>query len=152
MDKRFEMLISNAKNNHYCCYNAKIKDGTDCLLIVRQETGVMFAYIIENDQIEKVGECRFIIRKSHRTLRVDLLRVRKDLRSNGIGSKLLECLADFAQSVDCEKIFLISSISATGFYEKIGYERISSADDVRNLIYIKRIESQKFNTDDLTNG
>ena len=152
MDKRFEMLISNAKNNHYCCYNANIKDGTDCLLIVRQETGVMFAFIIENDQIEKVGECRFIIRKSHRTLRVDLLRVRKDLRSIGIGSKLLECLADFAQSVDCEKIFLISSISATGFYEKIGYERISSADDVRNLIYIKRIESQKFNTDDLTNS
>jgi len=54
-------------------------------------------------------------------IRIGRIAVRKDLRGNGLGKKIVEYAEHVSREKGYNKFFLIAQAYAKGFYEKMGY-------------------------------
>ncbi len=73
-----------------------------------------------------------------RNVFVDVARHRR-----GIGKKLMVAIEAYAQEQHLKKIYLMSGISAYGFYEKLGYKIVKRFDRDLNGIPIPEIQMEK---------
>jgi GNAT superfamily N-acetyltransferase len=67
----------------------------------------------------------------HRTLIIDDLWVREDLRRQGLGTRLVQCAEDEAKRLDCCMAMTgtFESLGARPFFERIGYRVVSTSRD-----------------------
>ena len=73
-----------------------------------------------------------------RNVFVDLARHRR-----GIGKKLMGAIEAYAQEQHLKKIYLLSGLSAYGFYEKLGYKIVKRFDNDLNGIPLPVIQMEK---------
>jgi N-acetylglutamate synthase-like GNAT family acetyltransferase len=73
-----------------------------------------------------------------RNVFVDVARHRR-----GIGKKLMAAIEAYAQEQHLKKIYLMSGLSAYGFYEKLGYKIVKRFDRDLNGIPIPEIQMEK---------
>ncbi|MBN1994914.1 MAG: GNAT family N-acetyltransferase [Anaerolineae bacterium] len=62
---------------------------------------------------------------------------------NGIGKELMAVIETYAQKQGLKKIFLLSGLSAYGFYEKLGYEVVKRFENNLDGIPLSVIQMEK---------
>jgi predicted GNAT family N-acyltransferase len=89
---------------------------------------------------EELIACARLGQVTNGAIRIGRIAVRKDLRKNGLGKKIVE----YAEHIGCEKgydkFFLIAQTYAKGFYEKMGYVTEGSEFVEAGIPHIKMIK------------
>lgn len=152
MEKVFEKLINNCIENNYNYYITSLENNNQIVVVFRKIFGTLFAYQIEDGELAEIGEGRFRFYCNGKFLNLDLIRVRQDLRRQGIGKKMISCLLNFAKTVGCKKVSLISATGSVGFYQKLGFDLVSPPDDFRTIVFEKQLNFKRIdlNNDSLS--
>lgn len=77
------------------------------------------------------------------TGKVERVAVLADHREGGVGAELIETMESVARARGYERLVLHSQTTATGFYERLGYERVGNVfeeDGIPHVEMRKRIE------------
>lgn len=114
-------LIENSKANGYKYYETTTVNGTPCVVVVREETETIFAYIEQDGKLIKVAQAKYTFKAKGTKLYLFVIKVEEDFRRQGIGRCVMDSLLKFSKTTDCEEIFLIAAQKVKNFYQKIGY-------------------------------
>jgi len=68
-------------------------------------------------------------------LKIGRLALLEEHRHQGIGSKMMEILLDYAQIRNCKKISLNAQIDALAFYEKFGFKADEQVFDEGGILH-----------------
>jgi len=71
---------------------------------------------------EKMLGCCMLIRADDRTVRLRQMAVLNNLQGKGIGRALMQFAENLARDRGYSRMTMHARVSATGFYEKLGYE------------------------------
>lgn len=121
MEKTFDYIINSAKLNNYKYYFNETSHGEKCLIVVRENTEKVFAYMIVNNNLTKVAEAVYTLKARNTKLYLNMIKVQEDLRGHGIGRCVMESLIHFASEIKCKEIYLIAAKKVRNFYSKLGY-------------------------------
>lgn len=143
MNERFKELINKCIENKFVYYTTTLENDNQMVVVFEKEDDSLSAFQIENEELAKIGEGRFRFYGNNKILGLDMIRVREDLRRQGIGKKMINCLLSFAKTAGCKKISLISATGSVGFYKKIGFDLVSPPDDHRTIVFEKQINKNK---------
>lgn len=102
------------------------------LEILRKPLGLSFTpeeLELEKEEIligafedEKMLGCCMLIRSDDQTVRLRQMAVLNNLQGKGIGRALMQFAENLARDMGYNKMTMHARASATGFYEKLGYE------------------------------
>lgn len=81
-------------------------------------------YSVIYDGEKPVATGRFI-QVDESTVRPGRIAVLKEYRGKGLGEKVVKELEAYSMSLGCTKSLIHAELSAAGFYEKLGYTRVS---------------------------
>ena len=110
--------------------NFKItKDKQDSLIVNYCKKSIMFCLMIKNNKLVKVATLVYSIDKVNHSVFVAQLDVCQDFQFIGIGSNMINCLQNYAKSIGLEKMELVSLSPSLKFYQKLGFEKSTIAEE-----------------------
>ena len=110
--------------------NFKItKDKQDSLIVNYCKKSIMFCLMIKNNKLVKVATLVYSIDKVNHSVFVAQLDVCQDFQFIGIGSNMINCLQNYAKSIGVEKMELVSLSPSLKFYQKLGFEKSTIAEE-----------------------
>lgn len=105
------------------------KNKQDSLIVNYCKKSTMFCLMIKNNKLVKVATLIYSIDKVKRSVFVSKLNVSKDFQFINIGSNMISCLQNYAKSIGLEKMELVSLSPSLKFYQKLGFEKSTIAED-----------------------
>lgn len=110
--------------------NFKItKDKQDSLIVNYCKKSIMFCLMIKNNKLVKVATLVYSIDKVNHSVFVAQLDVCQDFQFIGIGSNMINCLQNYAKNIGLEKMELVSLSHSLKFYQKLGFEKSTIAEE-----------------------
>ena len=110
--------------------NFKItKDKQDSLIVNYCKKSIMFCLMIKNNKLVKVATLVYSIDKANHSVFVAKLDVCEDFQFIGIGSNMINCLQNYAKNIGLEKMELVSLSPSLKFYQKLGFEKSTIAEE-----------------------
>ena len=110
--------------------NFKItKDKQDSLIVNYCKKSIMFCLMIKNNKLVKVATLVYSIDKVNHSVFVAKLDVCQDFQFIGIGSNMINCLQNYAKNIGLEKMELVSLSHSLKFYQKLGFEKSTIAEE-----------------------
>lgn len=131
MDEKLKRLIIIAKNKGYKAFLRKTKDNQKCVIINSPNNSMIYAFMIVDGEIVKVGCLDYTVKKDNKVF-IDRLEVERDFQFIGLGRNMMLCLQDYCMEINCNKLELISLRESLKFYQKLGF---SSTIVVKDLLF-----------------
>lgn len=119
-DEKFNIVTPNFKEEYFIKTMEEIKENNGKILLYKEDNDIvgLVVGIINNEDEEEVGF------RAPKRGRITELVVKKDIRSKGIGSKLLTSMEDYLYKQGCKNVLLCvlsNNIKAKSFYDRHGY-------------------------------
>ncbi len=129
MDKRLQKAAISMMNMGNKINFKITKDKQDSLIVNYCKKSIMFCLMIKNNKLVKVATLVYSIDKVNHSVFVAQLDVCQDFQFIGIGSNMINCLQNYAKSIGLEKMELVSLSPSLKFYQKLGFEKSTIAEE-----------------------
>ena len=129
MDKRLQKAAISMMNMGNKINFKITKDKQDSLIVNYCKKSIMFCLMIKNNKLVKVATLVYSIDKVNHSVFVAQLDVCQDFQFIGIGSNMINCLQNYAKSIGLEKMELVSLSHSLKFYQKLGFEKSTIAEE-----------------------
>ena len=129
MDKRLQKAAISMMNMGNKINFKITKDKQDSLIVNYCKKSIMFCLMIKNNKLVKVATLVYSIDKANHSVFVAKLDVCEDFQFIGIGSNMINCLQNYAKNIGLEKMELVSLSPSLKFYQKLGFEKSTIAEE-----------------------
>lgn len=129
MDKRLQKAAISMMNMGNKINFKITKDKQDSLIVNYCKKSIMFCLMIKNNKLVKVATLVYSIDKDNHSVFVAKLDVCKDFQFIGIGSNMINCLQNYAKNIGLKKMELVSLSPSLKFYQKLGFEKSTIAEE-----------------------